>query len=155
MKRYIFPLALLTALMGVQRAYSQCQDVDKDWVCGDVRVDCPEAGGRVVSFIARVSQGVPIAKFTFHWTLSGGKITSGQGTDSISVDTRGLEGKSFIATVEVGGGPKGVREYGIVLNKGQPSTSETTQVTKIISIVSLWDNRGVQSFPPLRQSSVG
>jgi hypothetical protein len=104
MKRFIFPLVLLTALMGAQQAYSQTQDLDKDpWVCPDIRVDCHEAGGAVVRFTAKVNQGVPIAKITFNWKVSSGKITSGQGTPSISVDTRGLEGKSFTATVEARG----------------------------------------------------
>jgi hypothetical protein len=106
MKRYIFPLVLFTASMGAQRAYSQRQDAEKDpWVCPTILVDCPDAGGPVVRFTANVSQGVPIAKITFNWTVSGGKITSGQGTPSISVETRGLEGKSFTATVEVRGVP--------------------------------------------------
>jgi hypothetical protein len=103
MKRYILSLVWLTAAMGAQSAYSQTQDLDKDpWVCPTILVDCPEAGGPIVRFTAKVSQGVPIAKFTFKWTVSGGKITSGQGTSSISIAS-GFRGQPLTATVELGG----------------------------------------------------
>jgi hypothetical protein len=125
MKRYIiFPLLLITASMGAQRAYSQAQDLDKDrWVCPSIYVDCPDAVGPAARFTVAVGAGVPSsAKFTFKWTVSGGKITSGQGTPSISVDTRGLEGKSFTATVEVGGFSEGC-----VNNKASCSTRVSHQ----------------------------
>jgi hypothetical protein len=104
----IFPLLLIAVSMGARRAYSQAQDLDKDrWVCPSIYVDCPDAVGRDVKFTVVVTAGVPAdAKFSFKWTVSGGQITSGQGTPSISVDTRGLEGKSFTATVELGGFPQ-------------------------------------------------
>jgi hypothetical protein len=40
---------------------------------------------------------------TFNWSVSGGTITSGQGTPNITIDTRGLRGQTVTATVEVGG----------------------------------------------------
>jgi hypothetical protein len=106
MKGYIiFALVLLAASMGAQRAYSQTQDLDKDpWVCPTILVDCPEAGGPVVRFTAKVTRGVPAdAKSTFNWTVSGGKITGGHGTPSINVDASGFGGQSLTATIEVGG----------------------------------------------------
>ncbi len=102
MKRYIFPLVLLMASMSAQRAYSQTQDIDRDWVCPTILVDCPETAGTVVRFTAKVSQGVPPAKFTFNWTVLGGQITSGQATSSISVAS-GFRGQPLTATVELGG----------------------------------------------------
>ena len=40
---------------------------------------------------------------TYNWTVSAGTITSGQGTSSITVDTKGTGGQTITATVEVGG----------------------------------------------------
>jgi hypothetical protein len=40
---------------------------------------------------------------TFKWTVTGGKLASGQGTPTIMVDTAGLAGASVTATVELGG----------------------------------------------------
>ena len=66
-------------------------------------MDCPdEASGPVVRFTATVSQGVPIVKITFNWKVSGGKITNGQGTSSISVAS-GFRGQPLTATVKLGG----------------------------------------------------
>lgn len=43
------------------------------------------------------------ASVTYHWTISAGTIIKGQGTESITVDTRGLLGRTVTATVELGG----------------------------------------------------
>jgi PKD-like domain len=40
---------------------------------------------------------------TYSWTVSAGTIFSGQGTDTVYVDTQGLKGQKIIGTVEVGG----------------------------------------------------
>lgn len=40
---------------------------------------------------------------TFRWSVSAGKIASGQGTANIVVDSTGLAGTSIVATVEMGG----------------------------------------------------
>jgi hypothetical protein len=61
-----------------------------------------EAGDRA-DFTVAVQVGAPPPELTFHWTVSNGTITSGQGTPSISVDSKSLEGKTIHATVEVGG----------------------------------------------------
>ena len=49
------------------------------------------------------------ATYSFHWTISAGVITSGQGTISITVDTTGLGRQAVEASVEVGGLPEGCR----------------------------------------------
>src|SRR6185503_8202733 len=49
------------------------------------------------------NQGTPTVSETYNWTVSAGQITSGQGTSSITVDTKGAGGNSITATVEVGG----------------------------------------------------
>src|SRR5205823_13125607 len=52
---------------------------------------------------ATFTQGTPTVNPTYNWTVSAGTITSGQGTTSITVDTKGLGGQTVTATVEVGG----------------------------------------------------
>src|SRR6185369_7907152 len=74
-------------------------------LCPNVVVSAPEevAAGDPVVFAAAVSVGSPPPELTFHWTVSNGTITSGQGTALISVNSKSLEGKTIDATVEVGG----------------------------------------------------
>ncbi len=75
--------------------------------CPDLSVSCPtdliEVGGPA-TVTANVSGGDPNASITYNWTVSGGSISGGQGTPSITVDTTGLTGGgSVTATVEIGG----------------------------------------------------
>src|ERR1041385_4733317 len=74
-------------------------------VCPNVSVSCPEAGkeGTPVTFTAEMSGGTPGMTPTYNWTISAGRITSGQGTPSITVDTTGLAGQTVRATLDVGG----------------------------------------------------
>jgi hypothetical protein len=45
---------------------------------------------------------------TYKWYVSAGKISKGQGTPSIVVDTTGLKaGETVTATIDVGGLPRG------------------------------------------------
>ena len=39
----------------------------------------------------------------YNWTVSGGKIVSGQGTHSLTIDTTGMEGQSVTATLALPG----------------------------------------------------
>jgi len=106
--------------------------------CPTIRVSCLDTDiGPVLSFSANVSGADPSAKLSFNWTVSGGRIISGQGTASITVDTPDYGG-TFVASVEVGGLPgpcankascttsvirdplpKKVDEYGSVSLKGE------------------------------------
>ena len=61
---------------------------------------CP---GDTVTFTASVNGVSPLDKPTFNWTVSGGKITSGQGSSVITVLADGIELEAITATVEVGG----------------------------------------------------
>lgn len=56
--------------------------------------------GAPITFTAGLS---PSANVTYNWSVSAGTISSGQGTSSITVDTKGLGGQTVTATVEVGG----------------------------------------------------
>ncbi len=60
-------------------------------------------GGEAVTASASLSGGRDYGTPTYNWTVSGGTIASGQGTDSIRIDTTGLDGQSVTATVEVKG----------------------------------------------------
>src|SRR5258706_16230745 len=82
-------LLLLVIVAGAQRAFSQVQ---REALCPTISVDCPDSNdGPTVRFTARFS---PSAKTTIKWTVSTGKIISGQGTAVITVDTSGFEGQS-------------------------------------------------------------
>jgi hypothetical protein len=80
-------------------------------VCTDCRPPCPTVS---VSCPSEVDDGAPLTftaavdnagtlSLTYNWSVSAGTISSGQGTSSISVDTKGLGGSTVTATVELGG----------------------------------------------------
>jgi len=74
--------------------------------CPNIVVTASDEGaeaGATVTFSVSVSGGDPSATPTYKWVVSTGRIVSGQGTSSISVDTSGAAGKTVKATVEVGG----------------------------------------------------
>ena len=73
--------------------------------CPLVSVSCPnsvESKGSI-TFEATVSGGDREMIPTYEWTLSAGKIISGQGTRKVTVDVSGLSNESVTATVSVGG----------------------------------------------------
>lgn len=74
-------------------------------VCPTVSVSCPEAGkeNEPVTFTANVSGGTPNITPGYNWTISAGRIISGQGTPSITVDTTGLAGQTVRASLDIGG----------------------------------------------------
>jgi hypothetical protein len=75
-------------------------------VCPAIEISCPTdvAIGQPLTFASRYSGGVP-ANVTpvFNWTVSAGTIISGQGTDTIKVDTAGLAGQTVRASLSMGG----------------------------------------------------
>ena len=77
-----------------------CDNVVK--INGDVNFKINEDA----AFTAAVANADAAAKLTFNWVVSAGRIRSGQGANSIVVDTTGLLGNSSLtATVEVSGLP--------------------------------------------------
>jgi len=74
-------------------------------VCPTVNVSCPEAGteNAPVTFTARFSGGTPNITPGYNWTVTAGRIISGQGTPSITVDTAGLAGQTVRANVDITG----------------------------------------------------
>ncbi len=74
-------------------------------VCPTVNISCPEAGSEnaPVTFTTTISGGTPNITPGYNWTITAGRITSGQGTPSITVDTGGLAGQTVRASVDVTG----------------------------------------------------
>ena len=70
--------------------------------CPTITVKSPYliTAGDNLGFVAEVKGASDV---TYNWSISAGTITSGQGTSSITVDTKGLDGMSVTATVEIGG----------------------------------------------------
>src|SRR5712691_3362618 len=74
-------------------------------ICPTVIVSCPDAAaeGQPATFRATISGGSGALTPTYNWTVSAGRIISGQGTPSITVDTAGLAGQTIRADFELGG----------------------------------------------------
>jgi hypothetical protein len=108
---FIFSLLTLASVAGAQTPLTTCATVDID------RPSEVEPGEPLV-FKAKVTGTLNTTKPEFKWTVSVGTISSGQGTEEITVDSVGLGGQALVATVELSGAPPGC--------KG--STSRTTQI---------------------------
>lgn len=74
-------------------------------VCPTVNISCPDSvtEGAPVTFTANVTGGTGKITPTYNWTISAGRITSGQGTLSITVDTTGMAGQTIRADLDVAG----------------------------------------------------
>jgi hypothetical protein len=84
---------------------AECGDCIPNLVCPTFNVTCPSdvEDGSPANFSVDFKQGTPTVSETYNWTVSAGKITSGQGSSSITVDTTGTGGQTITATVEIGG----------------------------------------------------
>ena len=85
--------------------------------CPTVWVVCPSGveSKQSTYFEAHVAGGDITSTPTYEWSLSAGKIISGQGTSKILVDVSDLAGKSLTATVNVGGFDPGCMERKITI----------------------------------------
>jgi len=74
-------------------------------VCPNVGILCPERVelNEPVTFTSTLTGGSGNVTPTYHWTVSAGRITDGQGTPTIRVDTTGLAGQALTATLSMGG----------------------------------------------------
>jgi PKD-like domain len=77
--------------------------------CPNIQIKAPDSvpagqSARITTIMDRTGAG------TFNWSVSNGKIQSGQGTAAINIDTTGLAGINVTATVELGGLPDAHRE---------------------------------------------
>jgi len=68
-------------------------------------VSCPEnpKTNESMTFQAHVYGGDPTVKVTYTWSVSAGKISSGQETSMITIDVSGVTRRSITATVSIGG----------------------------------------------------
>jgi hypothetical protein len=84
---------------------ASCGDCEPDLVCGTVTASGGDSAedGTPITFHANYTQGTPVVSPTYNWSVSAGTITGGQGTDTITVDTKGTGGQTITASVEVGG----------------------------------------------------
>lgn len=73
--------------------------------CPSVGIACPEQArvGQPVTFSSTLTGGSGNVPAIYNWTVSGGKIISGQGSSSITVDTTGMEGQTLRASLTMGG----------------------------------------------------
>ncbi len=74
-------------------------------VCPNVTVSCPDAASenQPATFTATISGGSGNINPNYNWTVSAGRIISGQGTPRITVDTVGLAGQTIRASLDVTG----------------------------------------------------
>jgi len=75
--------------------------------CPTINISCPESvkEGEMATFSTTITGGLPAPGVTqtYDWTVSCGKIMSGQGTPSITVDTTGCSGQTVQANVNLTG----------------------------------------------------
>lgn len=92
-----------SATASVSVTISNCADCKPIFACSTISVSCQDKvkEGTDASFTANVSEATDV--ITYNWTVSEGSISSGQGTKTITVQTKNLKGKTITATVEVGG----------------------------------------------------
>lgn len=74
-------------------------------VCPSVGIICPDQiiAGQPVTFTSNLEGGNGNVPKIYNWTVSSGKIISGQGTKSITVDTTGMEGRALTASLAMAG----------------------------------------------------
>ena len=111
----ILSLVLLLALASVVSAQTPmtCGTVS---VAGPTEVDL----GAAVVFTVTISGMSYTTKPELKWKVSAGTITSGQGTEVITVDTTGLGGVEITATAELSGVPQGCKASASAATKVKP-----------------------------------
>ena len=101
MKLHIFfSVAVILLAYSSQGAFAQ---ESRGQICPVISVSRSDTAstGPTLLYKANVQNGNPSVTPTFNWTVSGGKITAGQGTSEVSVDSEG--NNSITVTVEVSG----------------------------------------------------
>ena len=102
MRRIIHHLAVIVALISLAMGATPRPPAAAE--CPTVTIDCPAnivCSGEPTTFTAKINGGDPNLQSKFKWTLSAGTITSGQGTSTITVDSKGLGGQSITVMVEI------------------------------------------------------
>ena len=96
------PVLVLLAVIGTMSLPASAQQAAS---CPTVNVSCPDSvrAGEELTFTVGVSDGDTNVDPTYNWSISAGRISSGQGTSTIIVDTAGTGGQTITATVDIGG----------------------------------------------------
>jgi hypothetical protein len=73
--------------------------------CPNLSVSCPSTldSNGSATFEATVAGGDPTTTLTYKWSLTAGRIISGQGTPKLTVDASGLSRESITATMSLSG----------------------------------------------------
>jgi hypothetical protein len=85
---------------------SRAADQQAQNKCPTTKMQCPDTVtvGEKLTFTANLRGGDQQVTPTYNWTVSAGAISSGQGTSTITVDTKEVAADSSVtATVEIGG----------------------------------------------------
>lgn len=95
------------AFSSVSVVVLDCPPEQPQPVCPTVNISCPETvkENEPVTFVAEISGGTPAPGMspTYNWTISAGRIISGQGTLRLTVDTTELAGQTLRANLDVNG----------------------------------------------------
>ena len=77
--------------------------------CPSLSVSCPSSAEskHEIEFVATVSGGDATLIPTYKWSVSAGRISSGQRTSKITLNVSALAGKSVTAKIKIGGVAKG------------------------------------------------
>lgn len=77
-------------------------------VCPNVLIICPQSvtSDEPITFTANIAGGTGNVAASYSWSVSAGQIIAGQGTPSITVDTKGVAGQSITAQFSVNGYPQ-------------------------------------------------
>lgn len=96
----------LTSISSTKVEVGLCSDcIMASNPCPTVWVTCPAVADskQPIVFEASIAGGYALETVTYSWSVTAGKITSGQGTSKITVDASGIARQSITATVKVGG----------------------------------------------------
>jgi hypothetical protein len=115
--------------------------------CGIVDIDGPEEVGPSAPLVLKVKTTMlHTTKPEFKWTLSAGKITTGQGTDEITVDTAWLGGQLLTATVELSGAPLNCKAAASKLTRIKPPPPTRCPLDKYGDIKFEWEKARLDNF---------
>jgi len=96
----------LTATDSIKVTTALCPNcITRESPCPTIMVSCPEnaKSNASMTFKAQVYGGDSNVKVTYTWSVSAGKISSGQGTSTITIDVSDVSRESITATVSIGG----------------------------------------------------
>ncbi len=119
MKQIIFTTILFLVFSFSDFAQSETSSCPKIDVSGGGFVK----SGEPMSFTVNISEDAKPVNLEYIWTVSKGKIVNGQGSQTITVDTAGLQDTGITATVEIKGLPQNCPNAFSEYSFGDPAPS--------------------------------